>query len=268
MVGRIGAIVLILTLAAQAAELRPEAIREWDEYTWAADQHAKAQANGGSLLVPLDADQQTRLQRGEILVSPAVSRGMLQIPNALIHDWRGAIFVPNTTLKAVLAVVHDYDHYKSFYGPTVIESKALDCARQEQKFMMVWRRKVLFVNAALESEYVSRDFPVDEHNLYSITATTRIQEYENYGRDGEHLLPPNQGEGFLWRVHSIARYSERDGGVYLELEAIGLTRDIPASLGWLVKPIAARLARNGLVTALQQTRAAAAAHPILLSRTP
>jgi hypothetical protein len=31
-------------------------------------------------------------------------------------------------------------------------------------------------------------------------------------------------------LQSIARREERDGGVYVELEAIGLTRDIPVSL--------------------------------------
>jgi hypothetical protein len=38
---------------------------------------------------------------------------------------------------------------------------------------------------------------------------------------------------FHLATHSIARYEERDGRVYLELQAIALTRDIPASLRWL-----------------------------------
>jgi hypothetical protein len=34
----------------------------------------------------------------------------------------------------------------------------------------------------------------------------------------------------VWKVMSITRYMEREGGVYLELETIGLSREIPPSL--------------------------------------
>jgi hypothetical protein len=35
-----------------------------------------------------------------------------------------------------------------------------------------------------------------------------------------------QGLGMVWKVMSITRSMERVGGVYLDLEAIGLNRDI------------------------------------------
>jgi hypothetical protein len=63
-----------------------------------------------------------------------------------------------------------------------------------------------------------------------------------------------EGNGLIWRLFSLARYVERDGGVYLELEAIGLSRDIPASLRWLVAPIVRRISRGSLSTSLRQTR--------------
>src|SRR5437879_1811447 len=68
------------------------------------------------------------------------------------------------------------------------------------------------------------------------------------------FYPPGTGSGFIWRLHSIARYEERDGGVYLELEAIALTREIPASLRWLVNPVVNHLSTNSLTTTLRQTR--------------
>ena len=43
----------------------------------------------------------------------------------------------------------------------------------------------------------------------------------------------------------------------LEIEAIALTRDIPSSIAWMVKPVARRLAMNSLATTLRQTREAA-----------
>jgi hypothetical protein len=46
---------------------------------------------------------------------------------------------------------------------------------------------------------------------------------------------------------------ERDGGVYIELEAMVLSRDIPAALRWVVDPIVRRVSRSSLETSLQQT---------------
>jgi len=43
-------------------------------------------------------------------------------------------------------------------------------------------------------------------------------------------LQEDEGKGIIWRLFSITRYAERYGGVYLGLEAIGLSRDIPASI--------------------------------------
>ena len=62
--------------------------------------------------------------------------------------------------------------------------------------------------------------------------------------------------GLIWRVHSITHFEERDGGVYIEVEAIALSRDIPAVLRWVVDPIVRRVSRASLATSLQQTEAA------------
>ena len=44
-----------------------------------------------------------------------------------------------------------------------------------------------------------------------------VREIQGYGRSDERLLPPDAGNGFVWRIRSMARFEERDGGVYLEL---------------------------------------------------
>jgi hypothetical protein len=67
------------------------------------------------------------------------------------------------------------------------------------------------------------------------------------------MLQEGQGHGIIWRLLGITRYVERDGGVYVELEAIGLSRDIPASVRWLVDPIVRRVSRSSLSTSLLQT---------------
>jgi hypothetical protein len=49
---------------------------------------------------------------------------------------------------------------------------------------------------------------------------------------------------------------ERDGGVYAELEAIALSRDIPAAFRLFVTPIVRRVSRDSLATSLHQTKVA------------
>jgi hypothetical protein len=62
-------------------------------------------------------------------------------------------------------------------------------------------------------------------------------------------------------LHDITRYEEREGGVYLEVEAIALTRDIPPSLRWLVAGIVKHLSFDSMETMLRQTRDAVASAP-------
>jgi hypothetical protein len=79
-------------------------------------------------------------------------------------------------------------------------------------------------------------------------------------------LLAGEGSGVIWRLFSIASYRERDGGVYIELEAIALSRDIPASLRWLAEPIVRRVSRASLSTSLRQTENAVLLHVELAKR--
>jgi hypothetical protein len=246
----------LLPSLAGAIELEPATLQAWDGYIGAADAGMQARRDGRQPFLWADeaADRRARLRRGEILVAPASGRGTRGAPHGLIHDWIGAVFIPNATVAGFLAVAHDYGSYKEFYKPLVADSKLLACTENDHRYSMVWQRRVLFVNAAIAGQYQARDFAVDERRGYSITSTTRLQEIADYGHSDERLLPPGQGDGFIWRMHSIVRYEERDGGLYLEMEAIALTRDIPASLCWVVKPVVNHLSIDSLTTSLRETR--------------
>jgi hypothetical protein len=50
--------------------------------------------------------------------------------------------------------------------------------------------------------------------------------------------------------------------VYLEIEAIALTRDIPLSVFWLVNPAVHRLSMSSLTVTLRQTRQAVDMRPV------
>jgi len=243
-------------------DLQNETVTAWDEYIRNADQGMQARLKGATPFLWIDefADRGQRVARGEIVVSPVISHGSRRVPNGLIHDWIGGIFIPGATIKSLSAVTHNYDKYKEFYKPIVVDSKSLACAEDVRQFSMVWRYK-MFITAAIKAEYKARDVKVDSRRGYSLVDTVQVQEIENYGTAEERLLPPGTGNGYVWRLHSIARYEQRDGGVYLELEAIALTRDIPGSVRWFVGSIVNHLSKNSLATTLQQTRDAVKSTP-------
>jgi hypothetical protein len=57
-------------------------------------------------------------------------------------------------------------------------------------------------------------------------------------------------------MDSSWRFEEKDQGVYVEVESISLTRDIPMGLGWLIKPFVTSIPRESLVMTLGATRSA------------
>ena len=92
---------------------------------------------------------------------------------------------------------------------------------------MVLMNKAVVAKTALDSDYRTTYTQVNEHSCYSISDSTRIQEIADYDTPLEHMLPENHGTGLIWRLHSVTRFEERDGGVYIQLEAVALSRDIP-----------------------------------------
>ena len=253
---------------ARAIELQPATLQAWQEYIRSADGRMASRLGGQQTFLWSDENpaNRQRLLRGEVLIAPAVGHGTRGVPNGLIHHWVGAMFIPGATIDRLFAVVHDYDRYKEVYRPVVADSKVIACTESDQQFAMTWQHRILFVDAAMEGQYRARDVLVDGRRGYNIADTTEVREIVDYGHPGERLLPPGEGNGFIWRMHSIARFEERDGGVYFELEAVALTRDVPVSLRWMVNPVVNHISVNSLKTTLEQTRDAVKALPPVIEQ--
>lgn len=249
------ALAVLTVFTARGAEMKPEALTAWQEYiqvaALATEQHLRPENH----FLDIDEDQDfvRRVRTGEILVSPVGAEGSKKVPSGIIHDWVATAFIEHARLAEVLSLVRDYDRYKEVYQPTVIESKTLARGGREDRFSMVLLNKSLFLKTALDSEYECSYFRVNDHRWYSISETTRIREIKNYGTPDQRMLSDHEGNGLIWRLFSITRFEERDGGVYIELEAVALSRDIPISVRWIIEPIVRRISRNSLTTSLRQT---------------
>jgi hypothetical protein len=49
-------------------------------------------------------------------------------------------------------------------------------------------------------------------------------------------------------------YEERDGGLYMQIESVTLTRSIPNGLAWIVRPFVESIPRESLEFTLSATR--------------
>jgi hypothetical protein len=86
----------------------------------------------------------------------------------------------------------------------------------------------------------------DEHNAYSISRSTRIAEIEAPGTSRERAFPAGEEHGFLWRQNTYWSYREGDGGLYVEIESVSLSRSIPNGLGWAVRPFVQSVPQESL----------------------
>jgi hypothetical protein len=243
---------LVAPAASRGAELKEETLKTWDAYIQTADSQMRDRLQGPFLWVDEAPDRLQRIRAGEILISPVGRQIPKPVPSGLIHDWIGAAFIPDARLEDVVSAVRDYGDYKEFYKPTVVDSKSLGTDGACDQYSMRVVNKETVAETALDIEYETCYFKTDERQWYSITHTTRVQEIRHYGQPNEQELPPNQGVGYIWRLYSVARFEERDGGIYVELEAIALSRDIPVALRWVVIPIVRRVSRNSMLVSLQQ----------------
>lgn len=241
-----------------SAELRPETLAAWNRYLATVDARIKTAPATQNVFLWLDEDRDRaeRVHRGEVAVSQVKSGIAHGVPHGLIHDWIGAIFVPEATVADVIAMTHDYDDYPKWYGPTISQAHLLSSNGDEDRFTIRYVRTVLWVTAVIEIEYETHYFREDSKRWYSVTRSTRIQEIEEHGQPGERKITPDHGSGYLWRAYSVSKYEQRDGGVYIEQENIGLSRRIPESLRWIVEPVVRRLSRELLERSLEQTREA------------
>jgi hypothetical protein len=255
---RVAGLIVMLSMgavAAQAVELRKNTIEAFEQYIRTTEARLADQVSGKRSFLWVDESRPRvdEVRSGQVVVQTWDSEGAVHVPAGLIHDWIGAVFIPGTTLEKTLALVRDYDRHSKLYQPEVIGSKVLEHDKNHYRvYMRLVKKKVLTV--VLNTEHDVEYYPLDRTRCTSRSYSTRIAQLDNPGKPDERELPVGNDNGFLWRLYSYWRFQERDGGVYMECEAVSLTRDIPTGLSWLIEPIIRDLPKESLVKTLEATR--------------
>jgi hypothetical protein len=259
--------VMLLCLASQttnAAELQKDTAAAFDRYILASESRIQSELHRGPFLFvdaypePRRREAYTQLRQGQILVEQVNTTAeghSIEVPHGLIHDWAGVLFIPHTTLARTLAIVQDYNHHQDIYKPDVRQSKLLQRDGNHFKvFLQLYKKSLVTVT-------INADFDIDYQRLgpdrvVSDSRATRLAEVENLGQPSEHELPVDDGHGYLWRLNTYWRFEEKDGGVYVQLETIGLSRSVPFLIAWLVNPLLRSIPRGTLTSLLAATRTA------------
>jgi hypothetical protein len=254
-----------LTAPAAAAHLKSETLQAFNRYVEVAEAHMARDLGDPSSFLWVDRQPEERrrlilalLREGHVVVNPLGTgdRGRpISIPGGLVHHWAALIFIPGVTLPQTLAQQQDYDHYQKIYRPDFQRSKLLNTdGRNFGVAFRLYRKNI--VTAAYDSEFDIRYFHLDERREYSVSRSTRIAQVDDAGEVDEHDEPDGNGRGYLWRLNTYSRYEEKDGGVYIQIEFIALTRDVPAMVAWLVEPYIGTISREYLTRILEATRTA------------
>jgi hypothetical protein len=195
-----------------------------------------------------------RLRQGEVVIEKQ-GETPLEIAGGLIHDWVGTVLIPKVTVAQVLALIQDYDHSTRYYSPDVVQSRLV--SHQEDDFQVFMRlRKHKVVTVVLDTQYNVHYGRLDGAHQFSFSRSTRVSEIADPGTPKERPLATGHDHGFMWRLNSYWAFEQVDDGVLVECEAISLTRDIPAGLGWMIGPFVNSIPRESLRFTLDATRKA------------
>lgn len=259
----IASILFAICVSATAAELKPKTAAAFDRYVAATEARINGELRTGGLFLYIDSlspDAMKRsydqLKSGEILVEKRETTGQgisSDPPDGMIHHWVGLVFIPSVTLGQVLPIVQDYEHRADLYKPEVTASHLIWHHGSDYKFFLRLYQK-RFTTAVFNTEYVAHWGQVDPTKMYTHSISTKIAEVKDSDHPDGEEWPLGQGRGYLWRLNTYWRFEEKDGGVYMQCEALSLTRDIPFGLGWLLRPLVTKIPKESLDRALGQTK--------------
>ena len=241
-----GLLIPLMAPRRMMAEPAPAAVSAFNEYVRKVEARLGRQhlAREGFLATAGSAAQnEQRLRRGELVIEQLSPQG--ELPGAMLQDWRGTAFAPGASAADFERLLKDFDAYPKRFAPQVIQAKVLsqrdDCFRAS---MRVRQKHVLTV--VMDTVYDIGFGRLDEQDGYSDSRSTAIYEIGAPGTDREHALSPKDEHGFLWRLNTYWTYQERDGGLYIQIESVSLSRSIPAGLGWALRPYVESVPRESL----------------------
>ena len=243
-----------------AAGLRPETAVGWQAYVAATERRrARELADRGTRFLALDFDPDGEEDRRTALAGRLAVRHVgtitptgatMTVPSALVHHWRGAVFIPGISVADFMARLE-------FGNPPRQEDvlRATVLSRSPgfvHVYLRLQRQKI--VTVVYNTEHDVTFTRLTATRAASASTATKIAELTAVGTTSERELGPGEDRGFLWKLNAYWRYEAIAGGVLAECESVTLSRSVPAIFSYLVGGLIESTARESMESTLRALR--------------
>jgi hypothetical protein len=237
-------------------QLKPSTLQQFNAYAAKVELQLNQRWSGHAPFLEVDSNRSERdgVIHGDFAIRSVTGDDPLAIREGLIHDWVGTVYIPDAKPSDVVNVLQDFNRHKRIY-PNVVDSRLL--SRNGDMLEGYWR---------LEQKHVlTVDFDVYQKVRYQEVVpgkwvcraySSQVSEVEQAGGRDEHRFPDGEGHGYLWRLYAYWSIESEGTGTLAECRTISLSRDVPAMLGFLIKPFLHDTPRESLTATLRETRAA------------
>jgi len=250
------------TLSVRAADLHPETLTAWVSCVDATERRIASElsSRNGFLLIDFQGPSESARERSSVLSGKVVIKPMdttdaagarIEVPNGMLHHWRGSIFVPGVTLDSVLSRVKNPGS-EDTKQEDVLDSRVLETAPGSFRLYLKLQRSKI-VTVRYNTEHLVQYLRYGSDKAASSSTATKIAELEHLG-NGEIEKPLGHDHGYLWRMNSYWRYQQIKGGVIIECESMTLSRSIPSVLEFMLRPLINGVARESMERTLQSMR--------------
>ncbi len=215
---------------------------------------AQQRQNGRTYLAlsPGAPNIRDRVRHGEVVIERLTPEAATVGSEAWLHHWRGTAFAPGATARSMQELLTRVETYPSVYRPEVLRA-ALRGGTNDASEIQMRVRQHHVLTVTLEMTYATHIGRPDGGHGSCDSRSLRVAEVEKAGTAAERVLRPEEGHGFLWQQNTYWSYAEGDGGLYLQLESISLTRSAPMALSWAIRPYLDSVPRESLQFTLQAT---------------
>lgn len=269
LVFRAGVTIVAIGIAASAsasdeAILQAKTVRDFAKYVATVEARRAKEIASNEPFLDIErqpaaelAQTMAALKRGEVIVTRGAARDAssneIAIDGGLVNHWRGTVFVPHVKLDRLLKVLQEpqTDKHKQ---EDVLSSRVVSRDGDSQKVYLRLRR-TKFVTVVYDTEYDVDYQRLAPDRALSNSISTKVVEIENAGTPRERALPEGNDHGYMWKLNSYWRYKQVDDGVLVEIESLTLSRDLPAIIGPLIRPIVTSTARESMTRTLASVRA-------------
>ena len=170
---------------ATTVQLKPQTLTSFGTYIRNAEGAMdQALADGSPFLWShVNSERAEQIRGGQVVAQFWSGHEALKVAHGLIHDWIGTLFIPDTSVEEVLALVQDYDNHRNIYKPEVVASKLIShCGNDFQIYLRLLKKKI--VTVVLDTDHEVHYRSLDRVRWLCRSYTTRISEVENAGSDG------------------------------------------------------------------------------------